>query len=100
MRRKAVSAGFLRVVVDGIQVAQINAEQSTVAQFVVDDEAEVIEVYSADEKGGLLLATHLLNLNGSDKQNFTITIEGGQRISFASTCFTTRKARQPVRKSL
>jgi hypothetical protein len=82
-RRKAVSAGFLRVLVDGTQLAEINTAQSAAARFAVDEDAEVIEVYSADQKGALLLATHLLNFNGSDEQNFTITLEGGQRISFA-----------------
>lgn len=81
-RRKAASAGFLRVMVDGLQLAQINAEDSSVARFEVNDQAEVIEVYSSDQKGALLLATHLLNFNGPENQNFSITTEGGQRISF------------------
>lgn len=83
IRRKAASAGFLRVLVDGIQLAQIGAETTAVARFEVNDQAEVIEVYSSDQKGALLLATHLLNFGGSQTQNFSITTEGGQRISFA-----------------
>ena len=82
-RRKAASAGFLRVLVDGIQLAQIDAGHSAATQFAVGDEAEVIEVYGSDQKGELLLATHLLNFNGPNTQNFSITVEGGQRISFA-----------------
>lgn len=83
LRRKAASAGFLRVLVDGIQLAQINAEESAGAEFTVEEEAEVIEVYGSDQKGPLLLATHLLNFSGSNTQDFTITVESGQRISFA-----------------
>jgi hypothetical protein len=81
-RRKAVSVGFLRVLVDGVQLAQINAEHSVEARFEVDEAAEMIEVYGTDQRGDLLLATHLLNLNGSETQNFIITVEGGQRITF------------------
>ena len=80
-RRKAASAGFLRVLVDGNQRAQIAAERSASTQFTVDDEAEVIEVFGQDQKGPLLLAVHLLNFN-SAKQSYTVTVEGGQRISF------------------
>ena len=83
MRRKAASNGFLRVMVDGIQLAQINTRTSAVARFEVNDQAEVIEVYSSDEKGALLLATHLLNFVGPETQSFSITTEGGQQISFS-----------------
>jgi hypothetical protein len=82
-RRKAVAVGFLRVMVDGIQLAEINPEHSAEARFVVSEEAEVIEVYGSDQRGELLLATHLLDLDGSETQNFIITVEGGQRIAFA-----------------
>jgi hypothetical protein len=82
LRRKAVAAGFLRVLVDGIQMALIEAGNSATSQFSVNDEAEVIEVYSQDQKGPLLLATHLLNFNRAATQNLAVTVEGGQRISF------------------
>jgi hypothetical protein len=82
-RRKAASAGFLRVMVDGIQLAQINSRTAEVAHFAVDDQAEVIEVYSSDQKGPLLLATHLLNFAGPITQNFSLTTERGHQISFS-----------------
>jgi hypothetical protein len=82
MRRKAGSVGFLRVLIDGNRRAEINPEQSGVAQFVVDEEAEVIEVYGNDQHGALLLATHLLSFNGADTQSHMITLEGGQRLAF------------------
>lgn len=82
-RRKAASSGFLRVLVDGTEMAEINTQRSTSAQFAIADDAEVVEVYGQDEQGPLLLATHLLNFNGPKSRNFTITAEGGQRISFA-----------------
>lgn len=85
MRRKAGSVGFLRVLIDGNRRAEINPEQSAVAQFVVDEEAEVIEVYGDDQHGALLLATHLLSFDGANTQSHTITLEGGQRLGFTIT---------------
>jgi hypothetical protein len=83
-RRKSVSAGFLEVLVDGVQRAEIHLEHAQATQFLVDEDAELIEVYSSDPQGALLLATHLLNFSGADKQNFIITVEGGQRIEFTA----------------
>jgi hypothetical protein len=80
MRRKSASAGLLRVLVDGAQRAEITPTSET-ARFNVDENAELIEVYDTDERGSLLLATHLLN--PSDKaQHLAITLEGGQTINF------------------
>ena len=81
-RRKAASSGFLRVLVDGTEMAEINPQRSASTRFAITAEAEVVEVYGQDEQGPLLLATHLLNFNGPKNRNFTITAEGGQRISF------------------
>src|SRR5688572_3805802 len=81
-RRKAASSGFLRVLVDGTDMAEINTQRSASARFAISDDAEVVEVYGQDEQGPVLLATHLLNFNGASSRNFTITAEGGQRISF------------------
>jgi hypothetical protein len=68
--------------IDGNRRAEINPEQSAVAQFNVDEEAELIEVYGDDQHGALLLGTHLLSFNGPDTKSHTITLEGGQRLSF------------------
>ena len=83
MRRKSASTGFLRVLVDGVQRAEINVERAALAQFHVDEDAELIEVYGSDQRGALLLATHLLDLNGPRTQSLAINTEGGQRISFS-----------------
>jgi len=82
MRRKNASTGFLRVLVDGVQRAEINVDHKALAQFQVGEDAELIEVYSSDQHGDLLLATHFLNLNGPRTQDLAISAEGGQRISF------------------
>jgi hypothetical protein len=83
MRRKAASAGLLRVLVDGVQQAEINPAESNAARFSVDQKSDLIEVYSSDDRGALLLATHLMDFNGPAKQNLVITTEGRQRIVFA-----------------
>jgi hypothetical protein len=49
---------------------------------MVDADAELVEVYAADEAGPLLMATHLLNIHRIDQRDFKITVEGGQRITF------------------
>jgi hypothetical protein len=82
-RRKAVRATFFRVLVDGAERAEISANQSAV-RLRVDEDAELIEVYSEDREGPLLLATHLLNLNGGPEQTSVITVAGKQQISFTS----------------
>ena len=82
MRRKSGSVGFLRVLIDGNRRAELNPEQSAVAQFIVDEEAELIEVYGDDQRGPLLLGTHLLSFTGPDTKSHTITLEGGQRLAF------------------
>jgi hypothetical protein len=84
VRRKAASAGLFRVLVDGQERAGIDSASSASAQFSVDDGAEVIEVYSADKQGPLLLATHLLDFAGPESQTSAITLERGQRFSFTT----------------
>ncbi len=82
-RRKAASSGIFRVLVDGQERGEINLQRQGSAQFAVGEEAEVVEVYGSDNRGPLLLANHLLNLAGADNQKTTITLERGQKISFA-----------------
>jgi hypothetical protein len=80
-RRKSASAGLLRVLVDGVERAEITALSET-ARFKVDENAELIEVYDADDRGSLLLATHVLNPLDKEAQQLAITLEGGQTINF------------------
>lgn len=82
MRRKAASSSFFRVLVDGYERAEIKAGQSVTTQLRVDEGAELIEVYGEDQKGPLLLATHLLNFENAGAERSLITVEGGQQFSF------------------
>ncbi|MCY7375717.1 MAG: hypothetical protein LH472_07065, partial [Pyrinomonadaceae bacterium] len=79
--RKAMTAGFLRVVADGDERAQINLAATDSAKFNLDGSAELIEIYGDDE---ILLATHLLSYDKvpNGKQSQTIRLEGGQQITF------------------
>lgn len=79
--RKAMSAGFLRVVADGIEKAQINLLEIDSAKFDLDETAELIEIYG---DGETLLATHVLSFENSanNLQSETIQLEGGQKITF------------------
>lgn len=83
-RRRASSAGVVRIVVDGIERARLNpAEQSSIS-FSADEDAELIEVKTTDLHGELLLATHLLASFGKDAPIVSsIRLEGGQDLSLS-----------------
>lgn len=78
--RKAVSAGFLRVVADGSEIGKVDPAETNPARFDLGGDAELIEIYA---DGNTLLATHLLNFAKLRKgeQTHSILLEGGQRIT-------------------
>lgn len=82
--RKALTAGFLRVLADGYEQARVNLAETGSAKFNLDGGAELIEIYGTDKTGETLLATHLLSFDNpaNDKQSQTIRLEGGQAITF------------------
>ena len=84
--RKAVNAGFLRVVADGAPIGQIDLAQTNTAGFELGGEAELIEIYA---DGNTLLATHLLDFDAlrNGNQTRTILLEGGQKITLALDSF-------------
>lgn len=79
--RKAMTAGFLRVVVDGEELAQIAAEKNISANLTLDESAEFIEIYDDRET---LLANHLLSFGELQKGNQTqiFQLENGKKITF------------------
>lgn len=83
-RRRASSAGVVRIMVDGIERARLNpAEQSSIS-FSAEEDAELIEVKTTDLHGELLLATHLLTSFGKDAPIVSsIRLEGGQDLSLS-----------------
>jgi hypothetical protein len=88
-RRKTVAAGLLLIVVDGSERARLALNRASRVRFEIWENDELIEVLSAD---GLLLATRMLNQDdlsaAAPREQSSIVLEGGQRISFA----TIRKA--------
>jgi hypothetical protein len=88
-RRRASSAGMIRIIVDGIERGTLNpAEQSSVS-FSAPEDAETIEVKTTDRTGELLLATHLLTAAAEEADDATIVtsirLEGGQELSLSVT---------------
>lgn len=84
-RRRSSPSAVMRIFVDGVERARLNpAEQSSIS-FSAEDDAEIIEVKTTDERGDLLLATHLLTSYLKDAQVSSIRLEGGQDLSLSIT---------------
>ncbi|HEX8090484.1 MAG TPA: hypothetical protein VF762_16615 [Blastocatellia bacterium] len=85
-RRRTTGAGLLRVVVDGDERGRIDLSHTNDVRFDVDESAELIEVCAKDPAGDILLAAHLLTFDGAggdgQPSEFSITLEGGRRLSF------------------
>jgi hypothetical protein len=86
VRRKAASAGWLSIMVDGTERARLDLHRARRVQFDVPPTAELIEVRGHDKQGDLLLATHLLTYDETQSHDQPVTssiiLEGGQKISF------------------
>ena len=87
-RRKAANAGLLRIMVDGVERARIDLDKTSSTRFLLETDADLIEVRSRDNAGEeLLLSSHLLTPteteNGVQPVDASITLEGGQKISIA-----------------
>ena len=88
-RRRSAPAAIIRIMVDGVERARLNPAEESSISFSADDNAEMIEVTTADPGGDLLLATHLLSSREADIQNkpivSSIRLEGGQKLSLSIT---------------
>lgn len=86
-RRKHIAAGLFRVLVDGKEQARFNIRERSNIQFEIGEGAELIEVRANDERGELLLASHLLEFDSDSSENKAfnraIILEAGQKISFS-----------------
>ena len=82
-RRRSSPSAVIRIMVDGVERGRLNpAEQSSIS-FSTEDDAEIIEVKTADSSGDLILATHLLT--SSQEVVTSIRLEGGQELSLSIT---------------
>jgi hypothetical protein len=84
-RRRASSAGAVRILVDGIERGRFNPAEQKSISFTAEDDAELIEVKTMDPEGELLLATYLLSSFGEQTHEApivaSIRLEGGQLLS-------------------
>jgi hypothetical protein len=85
-RRKSVSAGLLRVLVDGSERARLLIEQTSHVKFDMEEGAEMIEVRANQKGRETVLAVHLLNHDQIDDEaphsRSSIVLEGGQKLVF------------------
>jgi hypothetical protein len=77
--RKAVNAGFLRVVADNVAIGNVYPGEAELS-FDLGSDAELIEIYG---DGETLLATHLLNFDAlsNGEQKHSIELAGKQKVT-------------------
>ena len=82
-RRRRATAGLLRVVVDGVEHARLDVKESPRVSFTLHDPREMIEVWTADAAGPLLLASYLFTQTEHEPrtEKASIDLEGGQNLS-------------------
>jgi len=87
-RRRRATAGLLRVVVDGVEHARLDLEREARVRFELDGHREMIEVWTADEAGALLLSTYLFKHQEPGEAHPTkssIALGGGHHLSIATS---------------
>ena len=84
-RRHSSPTGMIRIMVDGVERARLNPVEQSSISFSAEEDAEIIEVKSADSTGELLLATHVLTSLEKDAIVSSIRLEGGQDLSLSIT---------------
>ena len=85
-RRRRATAGLLRIVVDGVEHARLDVEREGRARFTLKGQREMLEVWTADEAGALLLSTYLFKHKEPDEAHSTkssIALGGGHHLSIA-----------------
>jgi hypothetical protein len=85
-RRRSSPAALLSVVVDGVERATLDPARQSGVRFSAGEDAEIIEVKTADPSGDLLLATHLLAAHQWEHtrpHTSSIRLEGGQELSLS-----------------
>lgn len=60
VRRRQVSPKLLRILVDGKEYAVWDLSLQHEQRFIICEGAEIIEIWTQDDRGDLLLATHLI----------------------------------------
>lgn len=83
-RRKSFAKGWLRIAVDGVERARLSPNVDHRRVIKIDKNAELVEVFTDDSEGELLLATYLItHSEAHDKASVhAVRLESGKRITF------------------
>jgi hypothetical protein len=85
-RRKTAPAELLSIRVDDVERARLDLRQTQHVQLNVEEGAEMMEVYTSDNTGDVLLAVYVLTFDDAKTNarpmTSSIVLEGGQEISF------------------
>jgi hypothetical protein len=65
-RRRKASTGLLRILVDGVEYNRLDLKAERRVRLDLHREPELIEIWTTDETGDLLLASHLITYQQSD----------------------------------
>jgi hypothetical protein len=83
-RRRKASTGLLRILVDGVDYKPLDLNHERRVRLDLDREPELIEIWTSDETGELLLASHLVTYNQPESAQpltASLRLDGGQEIS-------------------
>jgi hypothetical protein len=85
-RRRTATARELRLVVDGVEHARLYPEHSRELRFCVSPACQLLEVWTEDEQGPLLLATHTTSapdFTHGVQSGFTLILNGSRSVSIS-----------------
>jgi hypothetical protein len=82
-RRRKVRPYTLRIVVDGLERAQLILEQQNEAHVQLDDDARLVEIWTHDQDGDLLIGAYRLRYSPSGRLAVTKAnvVTGGAKLS-------------------
>lgn len=83
-RRRKASTGLLRILVDGVDYNRMDLKRERRVRLDLNREPELIEIWTSDETGDLLLASHLITYQQPDSAEpmpASLFLDGGQEIS-------------------
>jgi hypothetical protein len=83
-RRRKASTGLLRVLVDGVEYNPLGLKRQPRVRVDLSREPELIEIWTTDETGDLLLASHLITyqqLDPVEPLQASIFLDDGQEVS-------------------
>ena len=83
-RRRRASTGMLRILADGVLYQTLDLKRERRVRLDLDREPELIEIWTTDETGDLLLASHLMTYRQPDTAeplHVSIVLDDGQQVS-------------------